>query len=194
MSAAGARFDLAKLDVLTREHFGKGPVLLEGALTEPLLSEQEVLDTFRAVRERARRLPRGAMEYDLAHTWYFHPDVAASVPWRSFCGIGSQDRVPNPRTLSGLTQKYGEETLKELYDLVSEDLRHWKIRRRRKMPGRAGRPGRSARRGGAVLDRVLVIVRKTMDHARGMAARIRTLRLRRKVQMTLDLHAGRDKG
>jgi IS5 family transposase len=154
-------------------------------------------------------------------------EVSASIPWRSFCGIGCQDRVPSSSTLAGLTQKYGEETLVELYRLVSEDLREWKIRRRR--GAAAARPVRSASGDGlgrglarlpgvgpvlarllkssrSVLSaeaaglsgpgatketardinmRLLAIVRRTMDQARGLAVRIKDLRLRRKVQMTL---------
>ncbi|MBI5622424.1 MAG: transposase [Elusimicrobia bacterium] len=74
--------------------------------------------------------------------------VSDSIPWRTFCGIGCQDRVPSPSTLSGLTQKYGEETLHELYSLVSDDLEEWSIRRRRRAAGaeacRSSRGGRPA--------------------------------------------------
>ncbi|MBI5883636.1 MAG: transposase [Elusimicrobia bacterium] len=63
--------------------------------------------------------------------------VSDSIPWRTFCGIGCQDRLPSPSTLSGLTQKYGEETLHELHTLVTDDLDEWTIHRRRK----AGVPG-----------------------------------------------------
>ena len=156
--------------------------------------------------------------------------VSASIPWRSFCGIGCQDRVPSPSTLAGLTQKYGEETLGELHGLVSEDLREWKIRRRRKEgvgdarsprrtpngPGRRlaklpgvgpvlGRlltnaraalsveaaglsgPDVSQERARGINRRLLAIVHRTMNQARRLAARIKDLRRRRKVQMTLDL-------
>lgn len=150
-------------------------------------------------------------------------EVASSIPWRSFCGIGCQDRVPSPRTLAALTQKYGEETLGELDALVAEDLREWKIRRRRS-PNGGAHPGRH-RRGslsrrlskltgvGPALGRLLEnaraalsseaaarggdrrrlsIVRRTMEQARRLASRIKDLRLRRKVQMTLDLDERRD--
>ncbi len=157
-------------------------------------------------------------------------EVAASIQWRVFCGIGSQDKVPSPSTLAGLTQKYGEETLIELYRLVSEDLADWKIRRRRKA-GEAG-PIRRAQRGGlgrrlarlpgvgpalgrllekaraalsaeaarlsggkkpqrSVDRRLMGMVQRTMDQARRLAGRIKDLRLRRKVQMTLDLPEGK---
>lgn len=120
-------------------------------------------------------------------------EVSSSIPWRSFCGIGCQDRVPSPSTLSGLTQKYGEETLLELYRLVSEDLREWKIRRRRKAGAGDGGAGRRAQSAGLRrrLTGLLGIVRRTIDRARRLAARIKNLRLRRKVQMTLDLAVGK---
>jgi IS5 family transposase len=119
-------------------------------------------------------------------------EVSGSIPWRSFCGIGCQDRVPSPRTLAGLTQKYGEETLSELHGLVSEDLREWKIRRRRGAAGAASsaprvRRDRMVRR----LAKLLSMVQRTMTQARRMAARIKGLRLRRKVQMSLDLADGK---
>ena len=126
-------------------------------------------------------------------------EVTASIPWRSFCGIGCQDRVPSPSTLAGLTQKYGEEALIELYGLVSEDLREWKILRRRKAADGDARSPRRVRGDGlgrllarlpdigAVLGRLPGIVQRTMDRARRLAGRIKNLRLRRKVQMTLDL-------
>ncbi|MDD5304978.1 MAG: transposase [Elusimicrobia bacterium] len=112
--------------------------------------------------------------------------VSASIPWRSFCGIGCQDRVPSPSTLAGLTQKYGEETLVELHGLVSEDLREWKILRRRKADAGAARSARRVQSDG-LGRRLLSLVRRTMDQARRLAARIKNLRSRRKVQMTLDL-------
>ncbi|MEK7382783.1 MAG: transposase [Elusimicrobiota bacterium] len=116
-------------------------------------------------------------------------EVSASIQWRSFCGIGCQDRVPSPSTLAGLTQKYGEETLIELYRLVSEDLREWKIQRRRKAFVGDASSGRRAQRNGLSrrLAKLLGIVRGTMDQARRLAARIKGLRLRRKAQMSLDL-------
>lgn len=112
-------------------------------------------------------------------------EVSASIQWRSFCGIGCQDRVPSPSTVSGLTQKYGEETLLELYQLVSEDLREWKIQRRRKPGASDSVPVRRGRPSG--LSRLLALVHIAVDRARRLAARIKGLRLRRKVQMTLDL-------
>ena len=160
-------------------------------------------------------------------------EVAASIQWRSFCGIGCQDRVPSPSTLAGLTQKYGEETLIELYRLVSEDLADWKIRRRRKagggeagpirrvhrnslsrrlakLPGvgpalgrllekaraalsaeAAGLKGAKGPRERGVERRLLEIVRRAIDRARRLAGRIKDLRLRRKVQMTLNLPEGK---
>jgi IS5 family transposase len=125
--------------------------------------------------------------------------VSASIPWRSFCGIGCQDRVPSPSTLAGLTQKYGEETLRELHGLVAEDLREWKIRRRHNAAAGAARSPRSVQRdglgrrlarvsgAGPVLGRLLSIVQRTASLARRLAGRIKDLRLRRKVQMTLKL-------
>ncbi|MBI4678832.1 MAG: transposase [Elusimicrobia bacterium] len=76
--------------------------------------------------------------------------VSDSIPWRTFCGIGCQDRVPSPNTLSHLTQKYGEETLHELHTLVTDDLEEWTIHRRRRAAGeRAGEAGRRRhQRGG----------------------------------------------
>jgi IS5 family transposase len=112
--------------------------------------------------------------------------VSASIPWRSFCGIGCQDRVPSPSTLAGLTQKYGEETLSELHGLVAEDLREWKIRRRRKAAAGAARSPRRIHRDG-LGRRLLSVVRRAMNLARRLAARIKDLRLRRKAQMTLKL-------
>jgi IS5 family transposase len=112
--------------------------------------------------------------------------VSASIPWRSFCGIGCQDRVPSPSTLSGLTQKYGEETLVELHGLVTEDLREWKINRRRKADAGAARSARRVQSDG-LGRRLMSIVRRTLDRARRLTARIKNLRLRRKVQMTLAL-------
>ena len=114
-------------------------------------------------------------------------EVSSSIPWRSFCGIGAQDKVPSPSTLSGLTQKYGEQTLLELYRLVSEDLLEWKIQRRRKA-GDARRVTRDARERRRGIDRRLMgIVRRTVDLARRLAVRIKALRPRRKAQMTLGL-------
>jgi len=129
-------------------------------------------------------------------------EVSGSIPWRSFCGIGCQDRVPSPSTLAGLTQKYGEETLSELHGLVLEDLREWKIRRRRKATSGAARSAGSLHReglsrrlakilgGGWMRDRFLLIVHRAMSQAQRLAARIKRLRPRRKVQMTLDLPDG----
>ena len=48
-------------------------------------------------------------------------------------------------------------------------------------------PDGSQKRTRGVNRRLLVIVHKTMNQARRLTARIRDLRLRRKVQMTLDL-------
>lgn len=112
-------------------------------------------------------------------------EVSASIQWRSFCGIGCQDRVPSPSTLSGLTQKYGEETLLELYRLVSQDLREWRIQRRRKSGAADSVPVRRGHRSG--LSRLLALAHIVVDQARRLVARIKDLRLRRKVQMTLDL-------
>lgn len=114
-------------------------------------------------------------------------EVASSIQWRSFCGIGAQDKVPSSSTLSGLTQKYGEETLVELYRLVSEDLREWKIQVRRKAGAarRAQRDVKERRRG--IDRRLMAIVHRTVDLARRLAARLKGLRPRRKAQMTLDL-------
>ena len=113
-------------------------------------------------------------------------EVSSSIPWRSFCGIGCQDRVPSPSTVSGLTQKYGEETLQELYRLVSEDLREWKIQRRRKGGSAPARRGHSTALSRA-LGRLGALAQIAVDQARRLAARIKDLRLRRKVQMTLNL-------
>lgn len=114
-------------------------------------------------------------------------DVSKSVPWRSFCGIGAQDKVPSSSTLSSLTVKYGEETLLELYRLVSEDLREWKIQVRRRA-GAARRVQREAKERQRGIDRRLrSIVRRTVDLARRLATRIKDLRPRRKSQMTLGL-------
>lgn len=127
-------------------------------------------------------------------------EVSASIPWRSFCGIGCQDRVPSPSTLAGLTQKYGEETLSELHGLVLEDLREWKIKRRRKAASGAApsagslpRVGRSRRvipGGGSIPDRLLSIIQRILSQAQRLSSRIKRLRPGRKVQMTLDLPAG----
>lgn len=116
-------------------------------------------------------------------------EVAASIPWRSFCGIGCQDRVPSPSTLAGLTQKYGEETLGELHALVAEDLREWKINRRRKAAAGAARSPRSIQRAGlrGRFSGLLMLVHRALNQARRLAGRIKGLRLRRKVQMTLEL-------
>lgn len=108
--------------------------------------------------------------------------VAASVPWRLFCGIGCQDRVPSPSTLAHLTKKYGEETLAELHGLVAVDLREWKINRRRKAAGRAPRPPRAARPAPSWAARARAALS-------ALAARLRALLPRRKSQMTLDLPA-----
>ncbi|MEQ1919081.1 MAG: transposase [Elusimicrobiota bacterium] len=113
-------------------------------------------------------------------------EVSSSIPWRSFCGIGCQDRVPSPSTVSGLTQKYGEETLQELYRLVSEDLREWKIQRRRKGGSAPARRGHSTALSRA-LGRLGALAQIAVDQARRLAARIKDLRLRRKLQMTLNL-------
>jgi IS5 family transposase len=118
-------------------------------------------------------------------------EVSSSIPWRSFCGIGAQDRVPSPSTLSGLTQKYGEETLRELYSLVSEDLREWKIRRRRGARS-SGRPHREKTH--RIYDRIIALVDEIMDEARVLAGKIKSFRPRRKRQMTLDLPVDRKSG
>ena len=121
-------------------------------------------------------------------------EVSASIPWRSFCGIGCQDRLPSPSTLAGLTQKYGEETLSELHGLVLEDLREWKIRRRRKAASGAARPAVSRRAipgGASVPDRLLSIIQRILGQAQRLSARIKRLRPRRKAQMTLDLPVGK---
>ena len=75
--------------------------------------------------------------------------VSDSIPWRTFCGIGCRDRVPDSSTLARLTQKYGEEMLRELYSLVSEDLDAWTIRRRN---ASAGSQPRRTRHGHARRD------------------------------------------
>jgi IS5 family transposase len=120
-------------------------------------------------------------------------EVSASIPWRSFCGIGAQDKVPSSSTLAGLTQKYGEETLSELHGLVAEDLREWKIQRRRKAAGSDARSGRSIRRGGLsrLLESAQAVAHRTMDQARRLVDRIKNLRLRRKIQMMLNLPDGK---
>ncbi|MBI5208368.1 MAG: transposase [Elusimicrobia bacterium] len=121
--------------------------------------------------------------------------VADSIQWRTFCGIGGLDRVPSSSTLAGLTQKYGEETLHELHALVSRDLDEWKIRRRRGLArGEGGEAARRpARRDGLVrrlarlpgigpaLGRILDRARAALScEARGMdaAARPSAARLR----------------
>jgi IS5 family transposase len=114
-------------------------------------------------------------------------EVSASVQWRIFCGIGAKDRVPSPSTLAGLTQKYGEETLRELDGLVAEDLREWKIRRRRKVSpaGQARRIQRDGLR--RRLAALLGIIHRTKEIARGLAARFKRLGVRRSAQIPLDI-------
>ncbi len=115
-------------------------------------------------------------------------EVSASIPWRSFCGIGCQDRLPSPSTLAGLTQKYGEETLSELHGLVLEDLREWKIRRRRKAASGAARPAVSRRvvpGGASIPDRLMRVIQRILNQAQRLTVRIKSLRPRRKAQMPL---------
>ncbi|MFA6317174.1 MAG: transposase [Elusimicrobiota bacterium] len=81
--------------------------------------------------------------------------VADSIPWRTFCGLGCQDKVPSPSTLSGLTQKYGEETLHELHTLVTDDLEEWTIHRRRRQYSSESRPVSAPRRSSAAWKRRL---------------------------------------
>ena len=111
--------------------------------------------------------------------------VAASIPWRLFCGIGSKDKVPSPSTLAHLTQKYGEETLAELHGLVTEDLREWKITRR-KASGKVSRR-RSIERDAEAGGRLGRFSAKALNLLIALGARIMALRPRRKKQMTLDL-------
>lgn len=111
--------------------------------------------------------------------------VAASIPWRLFCGIGSKDRVPSPSTLAHLTKKYGEETLAELHGLVTEDLREWKINRR-KSSGKVLRR-RSIELHAESGGRLGRYASDALARLRSLGARIMALRPRRKSQMTLDL-------
>lgn len=111
--------------------------------------------------------------------------VAASIPWRLFCGIGSKDRVPSPSTLAHLTKKYGEDTLAELHGLVTEDLREWKIRRR-KSSGQS-RPRRANARDAEARGRLGRYASDALARLRALGARIMALRPRRKNQMTLDM-------
>lgn len=60
-------------------------------------------------------------------------EVSDSIAWRRFCGIGYQQRVPDPSTLIKLTQKFGDETLGEVHDLVIANLRERKLVRGRKI-------------------------------------------------------------
>lgn len=73
--------------------------------------------------------------------------VSGSIPWRTFCGIGCQDRVPDASTLARLTRVYGEDTLHELHTLVTDDLAEWTIRRRRRQASEGG-SRRNPSRGG----------------------------------------------
>lgn len=60
-------------------------------------------------------------------------EVSDSISWRRFCGIAYQQRVPDSTTLIKLTHKYGEDTLKELHELILENLKERKIVRGRKI-------------------------------------------------------------
>lgn len=119
--------------------------------------------------------------------------LSASVQWRTFCGIGCHDPVPSPSTLSGLTQRYGEETLVELHGLVSEDLLKWAIQRRRRTTDGGGEPRGRVRRGGLGLRPRyldwgwLEIARRAMDRVRRLAGGLWDLRLRRNAQLSFDL-------
>ena len=60
-------------------------------------------------------------------------EVSDSIRWRQFCGIGVQQRVPDSTTLIKLTQKYGDDTLKDLHNLILENLKERKLIRGRKI-------------------------------------------------------------
>jgi len=60
-------------------------------------------------------------------------EVADSISWRIFCGIGCQGKVPDASTLIKLTHKYGEEILKEMHGLIIENLKGKKLIRGRKI-------------------------------------------------------------
>lgn len=60
-------------------------------------------------------------------------EVSDSIAWRRFCGIGYQQKVPDASTLIKLTHKYGDEILKELNDLIVNDLLRRKIVRGKKI-------------------------------------------------------------
>ena len=60
-------------------------------------------------------------------------EVSDSIRWRQFCGIGVQQRVPDSTTLIKLTQKYGDDTLKDLQNLILENLKERKLIRGRKI-------------------------------------------------------------
>jgi IS5 family transposase len=60
-------------------------------------------------------------------------EVSDSIRWRQFCGIGVQQRVPDSTTLIKLTQKYGDDTLRDIHKLILEHLKEKKLLRGRKV-------------------------------------------------------------
>lgn len=60
-------------------------------------------------------------------------EVSDSITWRRFCGVSYQQRVPHSTTLIKLTEKYGEESLGELHELIIENLHKRKLIRGRKL-------------------------------------------------------------
>ena len=113
--------------------------------------------------------------------------VRGNVQWRTFCGIGCQDRVPDPSTLARLSSKYGEESLTELCRLVSEDIEQWRVQRRPRGEADARTARRSGRAWGKLAGIGPALVRWVTSLWQGAAARIRELRTHRQVQLPLDL-------
>jgi len=68
-------------------------------------------------------------------------EISDSIKWRTFCRFKLSDPVPASSTLKESTQRYGEERVREIYDLVLEKAREKKILRRlRRQRRRMGSP------------------------------------------------------
>jgi len=62
-------------------------------------------------------------------------EVSDSFKWRRFCHLSVSERVPDSTTLDKLTQKYGEDAINQLNDLLVRKIKEEKIIRSRRVRG-----------------------------------------------------------
>ena len=60
-------------------------------------------------------------------------EVKDSIQWRRFCGLSLSSPVPDSTTLIKLTKKYGEKTIEEINNLLTEKLKEKKVIRGKRL-------------------------------------------------------------